>query len=172
VKKTRRRHTGDALEVIRSRRSIRQFKNEDVPRRFIENIIDAGRLAPTARNIQPWDFVVVTEPHFRRQIADIAEHGKFMSEAPVCILVLSKDTKYYLEDGSAATATMMLAASALGLAACWVAGDKKSYSSKIVSLCGAPPGYKLVSMVAVGYPGETPSPEKRPLTDVLHWERY
>ena len=67
---------------------------------------------------------------------------------------------------------MLLAASALGLGACWVAGDKKPYAAQIVSVCGAPADHKLVSMIAIGYPAEIPSLAKRSLDEVVHWEAF
>jgi nitroreductase len=129
-------------------------------------------LAPTANNVQPWEFVVVTDPELLRRIAVITEYGKFIADAPVCVVVLSKETKYYLEDGSAATENILLAARAHGLGACWVAGDKKPYASEICRLVGAPRGCKLVSLIPIGYPAESPEKSKRPLSDVLHWEKY
>jgi len=162
----------DAIEVLKTRRSVRAYQPEPVPKRIIEDVIDCGRLAATAVNIQPWEFVVVTEPETLRRIAETTDHGKFISDAPVCIVVLCHDTKYYLEDGSAATENILLAARAHGLGSCWVAGDKKPYASDICRLVGAPRGYKLVSLIPIGYPAETPEQTKRPLADVLHWERY
>jgi nitroreductase len=88
------------------------------------------------------------------------------------VVVLCKDTKYYLEDGSAATQNILLAARAHGLGSCWVAGDKKPYASDICRLVGAPPIYKLVSLIPIGNPAEIPEQPKRPLADVLHWEKY
>ncbi|MEK7408612.1 MAG: nitroreductase family protein, partial [Acidobacteriota bacterium] len=85
---------------------------------------------------------------------------------------LCKDTKYYLEDGSAATENILLAAHARGLGACWVAGDKKPYAPRILALVGAPAGYKLISLVPVGHPAEQPAKDKRPLSEMLHWERF
>jgi nitroreductase len=162
----------DAIEVLKTRRSVRAYRSEPVPREIIEDIIDCGHLAATAINIQPWEFVVVTEPGMRRRIADITDYGKFIAEAPACVLVLCQDTKYYLEDGSAATENILLAARAHGLGSCWVAGDKKPYASQICRLVGAPRGYKLVSLIPIGYPAETPEQTKRSLSDVLHWEKY
>ncbi|MBM4020450.1 MAG: nitroreductase family protein [Planctomycetes bacterium] len=163
----------DALEALRTRRSCRRFAARDVPRDLVEQLIDAGRLAATARNEQPWEFVAVTDGATRREIAGTTDYGRFIADAPVCIAVLCKDTKYYLEDGSAAAQNMLLAAHGLGLGACWVAGDKKPYAATIAQRLGAPPGVRLVALVAVGWPeGPLPKPAKRPLKDVLHWERY
>jgi len=107
-----------------------------------------------------------------RSIATTTDFGGFIADAPVCIVVISRDTKYYLEDGSAPTENILLAARAHGLGSCWVAGDKKPYAADICRLVGAPPGYKLVSLIPIGYPTESPEKSKRPLSDVLHWEKY
>jgi len=163
----------DAIEALRTRRSCRRFTAKEVGRDLIEQVVDAGRLAATARNEQPWEFVVVTDKAARRTIAGMTDYGPFITDAPVCIAVLSKDTKYYLEDGSAATQSILVAAHALGLGACWVAGDKKPYAPKIVQTLGAPVTVRLVALVALGWPeGPLPNPQKRTLKDVLHWDKF
>jgi len=163
----------DALEALCTRRSVRRFKPDPLERSEIEKIVEAGRLAATANNFQPWEFVVVTEEVMRRKLAGITDYGKFIAQAPVCIVTFCKDTKYFLEDGSAATQNMLVAARALNLGSCWVAGDKKGYAEEIRSLLGIPKGFKLVSLIALGHPAESPSGAgKRPLKEVLHWERY
>ena len=164
----------DALEALRGRRSIRSYENNPVKRELIETIVDAGRLAATGRGVEPWEFVVVTDSGMRNKLAEICDYGKFISQAPVCIVVLCKDTKYYLEDGSAATQNMLVTAHALGLGSCWVAGDKKHYADKIIRLLGVPPGFKLICLVSIGYtsPNQPPRKSKRPLEEVLHRERF
>lgn len=162
----------DAMAALTTRRSVRKYKPDPVARDVLEKIVNAGRLAPTARNVQPWAFVVVTDAERRRHLAGITEYGKFIADAPACIVVLSKDTRYYLEDGSAATTNMLNAAAACGLGGCWVAGDKKAYAAEIVAACGAPPDMKLVALIALGYAAEMPTPSKKPLSEVLHWEKW
>jgi nitroreductase len=162
----------EVLEAIETRRSAREFKPDPVDKGLIEKIVNAGRLAPTARNIQPWEFVVITDAKTRKQLAAMIDHGKFITDSPVCIIVLSRDTKYYLEDGTAATTSMLIAARGLGLATCWVAGDKKEYRGAVVQRIGAPADMKLISLIALGYSDEPPSPPKRALEEVLHWEEY
>jgi nitroreductase len=162
----------ETLEALRTRRSIRAYTDQSVPRDLIEQVIDAGRLAATARNIQPWEFVVVTNAATRRAIADRTEFGKHIAQAPVCIAVFCEDGTYYLEDGSAATQNILVAAWGLGLGTCWVAGDKKPFADDIRRLLGVPEGIRLVSLISMGYPAERPTRDKRPLDGVLHWERY
>jgi nitroreductase len=71
----------DAIIALKTRRSVRSFENRPVAREIIEDIIDCGRLAASAINIQPWEFVVVTEPRLKRQIAETTDHGRFLAEA-------------------------------------------------------------------------------------------
>jgi len=163
----------DALDALCTRRSCRTFADREVDPSLVEQVAETGRLAATARNEQPWEFVVVTHADDRRRLAEATDHGPFIADAPVCIVVLAADTKYYLEDGSAATQNMLVAAHALGLAGCWVAGDKKPYADTVVELVGAPKEMRLVSMVALGYAnGNLPEPGKRALQDILHWDRF
>ena len=111
----------DALEAIRRRRSIRRFTGARVPRADLETIIDAGRLATTGGNRQPWDFVVVTEPATLQQLAAA---DRWMAEAGAVIaVVLDRASRWWVEDGAAAVENMLLAATALGYGACWVEGD-------------------------------------------------
>lgn len=163
----------DALEALRSRRSTRVYEEKPVPKVLIEQIVDAARLAPSANNIQPWEFVVVTDKAVRKKIADLTDYGKFIAQAGACVAVFCKDVKHYLEDGSAATENLLVAAHALGLATCWVAGYKKDYAGPVRELLGVPQGYNLVSLVSVGYPAVEAAPHgKRGLEEVLHWERF
>ena len=163
----------DALDALKRRRSARHYQSTAVPRDVVREIVDAGRLAPTANNIQPWEFVIVQDAKIRKAIADLTDYGKFIAEAPVCIAVFCKSTKYALEDGSAATQNLRVAATALGLGSCWVAGDKKQYASALRDLLGVPEGYRLISLVSIGLSAKpTPSLAKRPLEDVIHWERF
>jgi nitroreductase len=162
----------EAIEALKTRRSVREFNNTPVSKDILEDIIDCGRLAATAINIQPWEFVVVTDPAMRRRIADATDHGKHIAQAAACVAVFCKDTHYYLEDGCAATQNILVAARAHGLGTCWIAGDKKDYAGRIAELLGVPQGYRLISLIAVGHPAKVPSPDKRPLKEVLHWERF
>jgi nitroreductase len=162
----------DALECLKTRRSVRDYKPDPPPHEVIEDIVDAARLAATAINIQPWQFIVVTDGEMRRKLAGITDYGKFIADAPVCIVVFCEDGKYYLEDGCAATQNILNAAWAHGLGSCWVAGDKKPYTGRIRDLLGLPENYKLISLVAIGYAASVPNPQKKPLSSVMHWETY
>jgi nitroreductase len=163
----------DALAAIHERHSTRVYGPRPLAKEVLERIVDAGRVGATARNVQPWEFIVVTDAAVRQKIADFTEFGKFLAQAPACVVVFCRDTKYYLEDGCIASENILLAAAALGVQSCWVAGDKKDYGSAIGELLGVPAGFKLISLLALGYAaGPETRRAKRPLAEVLHWERF
>ena len=163
----------ETLEAIKARRSVREYENKPIPKDLIEKIVDCGRVAPTARGEEPWEFIVITDKKVLKEIADITDYGKFLKNSAYTIIVCCKDTKYYLEDGCAATENIMIGAASFGIGSCWVAGDKKSYSEKILKCVKVPAGYKLVSIIPLGYPAKRESPTpKRPLESVLHWEKF
>jgi len=163
----------DTFDAISKRSSIRKYQDKSVPRDLLEKIVDAGRRAPSARAVEPWEFIAVTQKPVLRQISEIAPNGKFISEAPAAIIIISEDTKYYLEDGCAATENILLAVSDLGLGACWIAGDKKPYCDDIVTMLGGPKTKRLISIISLGWPSEEkPQQKKRSLKEVLHWEKF
>ena len=160
----------EALEAIRTRRSIRRFKPGDIPREHLETIVDAGRLAASGNNVQPWDFIVVTE---RATIAEFKVTEAWVAQASAVIaVVIDPATRWWVEDGAAAIQNMLLAAAALGYGACWVEGDLLPYEDMVKSLLGVPAAKRLMALIPVGVPAVIPKPKKRALKDVLHWERY
>jgi nitroreductase len=163
----------DALETISQRASIRNFESKPIAKEILEKLVDAGRLAPSARNVQPWEFVVITSPQTIRQLAQMGENARLLEKAAACIAVFCRDTKYYLEDGCAATENILLAATTLGIGSCWVAGDKKEYCKNVSILLGVPAELKLVSLLALGYSQKSDyRAAKRLLSEVFHWEKF
>jgi len=162
----------DSKGIFNNRRSVRKYKQGDIPKTLLEEAVWAASQAPTARNVQPWEFVVVTQgPRLKELSMIVSPNGAFLEHASACIVVFCHDTKYYLEDGCAATTQALLALSLAGLGACWIAGDKKEYAEKVRVFLGGPPDLKLVSLIAVGKPAEIPAPQKRSLKELIHWEK-
>ena len=163
----------DLFDAVANRKSVREYLDKPVEREKLEKIVEAGRRAPSARAVEPWEFIVVTDKNSIKEIAEITDYGKFMAKAPAFIAVVCKDTKYYLEDGCAATENMLLAAAALDLSTCWVAGDKKLYAGHILKRLNTPTGYKLVSLISIGYSNDkSPNKKNRPLKEVIHWNEF
>ena len=165
----------DVFQAIKNRRSIRDYSDKPIPKDILEQIIDAARFAPTARGVEPWHFVVVTQADMLKKVADATDHGKFIGKAAACIAVFCEDTKYYLEDGCAAIQNILLAATAIGIGSCWVAGDKKPYCDSIKEVLNIPSSYWLVGLVSLGYPGAGGAffaGKRKGLKDLLHWQKY
>jgi len=163
----------DVFEVLKQRKSVREYSDKEVEKSLIQKIIDAGRVAATARNEQPWEFIVTFDKKILQKICDMCPNGPFIKDASCLIAVFSKDTKYYIEDCSAATQNMLLAIEALGLGGCWVAGDKKGYVESVKEMFCVPSGYRLVSMITVGYPKKAQGPKaKKSVEEVLHWGKW
>jgi nitroreductase len=163
----------DFFETVVSRCSVREYDGKTIDDDTLGAIVDAGRRAPTARCVEPWEFIAVRDKKKLNSISRMAPNGAFIKGAAAAIVLVCKDTKYYLEDGCAATQTMLLAAAALDVGACWIAGDKKEYAQGVLDLFGVPSGYKLVSIISLGYPRlPVSAKEKRPLAKVLHLEKF
>jgi nitroreductase len=160
----------DALEAIRKRRTVRSFTGAPIPRPDLETIVDAGRLAASGYNRQPWDFIVVTD---RGMIEQLKIAAQWMEKAGAIIaVVLDPTTKYWLEDGSAAVQNMLVAATALGYGSCWLEGYTLPLESQFKILLGVPADKRLLTLVPIGVPVEWPTKEKKSLEQVIHWERF
>ena len=163
----------ETFDSISKRVSVREYRSNPISKNLLEKLVDAGRCAPTARAVEPWEFVVVTDKEILLKLGGIATSGSFIKGATACIAIFCKDTKYYLEDGCAATENILLAAADLGLGACWVAGDKKPYADEVTKFLGAPSDLKLVSLISLGWAKkEAGQVKSRKLEDVIHWERF
>ncbi len=165
----------NAVDILKKRRSMRVFQDKDIPRKILEEIIDVARFSPTARNVQPWEFIITIDAETLKNISELGDNAKLVAGARACVAVFCSDTKYYLEDGCSATVNILNAAAAIGIGSCWVAGDKKPYCDEVKKLLGVPQELKLVSLIALGYPLDKNSfklADKRSLKEVLHWEKF
>jgi nitroreductase len=172
----------DVFEAIMGRRSIRAFKAADVPPETVEKLIDAGRWAPSAGNIQPWEFIIVRKPEIKRKLAKAALGQSFIEEAPVVIVVCADEersahgyggrgrTLYCIQDTAAAIQNIHLAAYALGLGTCWVGAFREDEAREALKI---PEGIRPVAIIPVGYAAEAPSPRsRRPLKQIIHHETF
>ncbi len=160
----------DIFEAIRTRRSVRAFTGEAIPREDLETIVDAGRLAATGSNKQPWDFIVVTD---RAMIEQLKTASQWMEKAAAIIaVVMDPDSRWWVEDGAAAVQNMLLAATALGYGSCWLEGYTLRNEDAFKALLGVPVEKRLMTLVPIGVPVEWPTKEKKSLEEVIHWERY
>jgi len=172
----------EVLEAIRTRRSIRRYGPEEVPWEQVETLIDAARWAPSAGNLQPWEFVVVREQRTKELLARAALNQRFIAQAPVVVVVCADPLRsasvygprgsglYCVQDTAAATQNMLLAAHSLGLGTCWVGAF---YENEVRQVLGIPPDIRPVAIVPIGRPAESlRPPRRRSLEEIIHLERF
>jgi nitroreductase len=164
----------DAISVIKERRSVRTFIQKKIPEKVMRDILDCARLAPSARNIQPWHFIVVQEKETLAKIAGVCTYGPFIKDASACIVVCGEpENPHLVEDGVAATENILLAARAHDIGSCWVAGWKRAYNDGLKNILNAPERIEIVSILALGYTESFPAPKgKKDLKDIVHWEKF
>ncbi|MEM2455426.1 MAG: nitroreductase family protein [Candidatus Bathyarchaeia archaeon] len=141
----------DVFEAIQKRRSVRAYEPTPVPRETLERVLEAARLAPSAGNIQPWHFIVVTDAEKRRQLAE-APFAGFLREAPVVIVGCGDQKaspKWFMVDVAIAMQNTVLAATAEGLGTCWVGSFNED---KVRDMLKIPGNYRVVALLALGYP--------------------
>jgi nitroreductase len=162
------------IEAIKNRRSVRKYIDKPIKNEILKDIVDCGRLAPSGNNSQPWEFLVVTKREDLDFLAKVTTYGKFLKEAGACIITFcEKNNRHHVEDGSAATENMILAATDYGIGTCWIAGYNRTYEEDIVSHFNVPQNLRMISIISLGYYDRYPYiPNKRSIDEVLHWERF
>jgi len=167
------------MALMKERRSVRLYRPDPVPDVIVEQLLEAGRWAPSASNRQPWTFIVVRDQAILQQVAEHAAYyfvrWAHVAEAPL-LIVLCGDRKsrvyrqFLHEDIGLAGGQIMLEAKALGLGTCWIGGLDRKAMAGILKL----PGHlEIVGLLTVGYPAREPRPTpRRPLADIVHYDVY
>lgn len=164
-----------AIENILTRRSIRNYTDQDVEPEKIEAILEAGMAAPSGKNGQPWDFIVLTRREILDEMAERLPYAKMLREARVAIAVCADRTKspYWYVDCSAAAENILLAAHALGLGAVWTATyPYRDRMDVVKELCGLPGSYDSLCVIPVGYPAREARPKDNFDAGKIHHEVY
>lgn len=168
------------LQLIKRRRSIRKYKPNQVERDKLERILEAGRLAPSAANRQPWHFIAVTDPeHVATLRASYAKPWEVTAPAilAVCIepsksWVRKKDgEEFWKVDAAIALQNMVLCAAEEGLGTCWIASFDEEDARKVL---GVPNDVRVVAMTPLGYPDEVKGEvtERKDLKEIVHYEKW
>jgi nitroreductase len=170
----------ETWDAIRSRRDVRRYRDDPLPREQLEQILEAGRRSPSSRNWQPWDFVVVTDRETLSELAKVWAHAGHVAHSAATIALVAavpeddqhRDWVQY--DLGQATAQMMLAAVDLGIGSGHSAVDDQPQAQRVL---GFPDGRFCAYLIALGYPSERPlrpiaHPDRRPFADVVHWDAW
>ena len=156
----------EVYEAIKKRRSIRAYEDKPVPEDVLRRVLDAARLAPSARNRQEWRFVAVRDVDKRKRLVEAANGQKFVGEAPVVLAFCATEDKDVMSCGqkagsidlSIAMSYVTLAAVSEGLGTCWLGAYSED---KVKRVLGVPAAAKVVAMSPLGYPAEEPKARSR-----------
>ncbi len=168
----------DLFEAISARRSVRSYARRPVEEEKLRQILEAARLAPSARNRQPWHFIVITDEETKRRVYEATKDQRFVLEAPVIIAAVGYPSDYVCTNGNVAHMVdigiagehIALAATALGLGSCWVVAF---WQDRMREALGVPQDAQVVAIFTIGYPAETPPPkERKPLSEIVHENRW
>jgi len=154
----------DTIETIMNRRSIRQYKADEIPREDLRIILEAGRQAPSANNLQSWHFVVVNDPQLKREVASACVGQHWMAEASVIIAAVdlpTKNERWFKVNTTIAMQNMILAAHSLGYGTCWIGAFDKN---KVGQLLHVPEDEQVICLTPIGIPAL--QPDARPRKDI------
>jgi nitroreductase len=164
------------IEVILRRRSIRKFTEKPVDKDTIETLLKAGMASPSGMNAQPWEFVVITDRETMDRLRSSLVFGKMNAPAAFCVLYSKRmqknkaGDKFWVQDCSAATENILLAATALGLGAVWIGIHPITMFKRTVSkILNLPDGVTPFNMIYFGYPAEEKEPRTQYEERRVHW---
>ena len=165
------------LEAIRNRYSCRSYQDKPIERDKLDSIFEAARLAPSAKNLQDWRFVLVTDRETKRKLAEAANNQRFLENAGA-IIIGCTNSDHVMRCGQAvgpidvaiALEHICLQATELGLATCWIGSF---YPEKVRPIVGVPDDITIVELMAVGYPADKPKePRREPVENMLCYDKW
>ncbi|MBT3274572.1 MAG: nitroreductase [Spirochaetales bacterium] len=169
----------DIYELIALRKSVRSYQPKAIENDKLDRVLDAGRMAPSARNLQEWRFIVVTEEKVRRDLAETSGSYEFIAQAPAVIVCCAETDQYVMRCGlpcfsidvAIAMDHMTLAAVAEGLGTCWIGGFD---AEKVKEILGIPEDIVVVEMLPIGYPENPGLKEKSRMSlgDIVRYEKW
>lgn len=175
------------LDMMKNRRSVRRYSGEEIPEELLQQVVAAGLLAPSGRNIRPWELVVVRDKEMIEKLSQMRPGGsQILAGADAAIVVLADPLKtdVWTEDCSIVMSFMHLMADSLGLGSCWIQGrlrpskeDGKMAEDIVKELLGVPENYVLEATLCLGMPAEhaearTEEEIEKLMSEKVHWEKF
>ncbi|MBN2336143.1 nitroreductase family protein [Candidatus Bathyarchaeota archaeon] len=167
----------NVFDAIKTRRSVRRYKPEPIPKEHLKQILEAARLAPSAGNRQPWRFVVATDPVLKKKLGVVARNQTWISDAGAIVAALAMDPKnpevyemWAERDVMTAVEHMVLSAWELGYGTCWLGAFTEE---KVKELLGVPEEMKVIVLLSIGVPDQKPGPKgRKPFEELFYGDRY
>jgi len=166
------------LDVVKKRASIRRYRDRPIPGHALLSILEGARLAQSADNRQPWQFIVTTDPANKVRLVQAAGNQEFVGEAAAVIICLADPDESakvgpfegFLVDLAIAIENMALTAWDLGIGSCWIGAFDEE---KVKELFDVPDNLRVVSLLTLGYPDEKPAAKyRKSLDEIVHYEKY
>lgn len=171
----------DAIDCIKTRRSIRKYKNKEVPQEIIDDILECGLRAPSSCDTQPWAFIVVKDIETRKALSKVSRYSSFIADAPVCIVAcltpgeLRYNPNKYLSV-ACAVENMLLAIHSYELGSCWTYIkdlDDPIVEEKAKKILKIPKNTEVICMLPIGYPDQKITKrELRKKKGIVHIEKW
>ncbi len=170
----------DVKEAIRSRRTIRNFKDEPVPDNVLVEVLETANWSPSPVNSQPWRFVVIKEKETLKKLTENAKYGSHLIDAPMALAVVATDVESYhwfneIEEnkyaGAIVASNIMLAAWEKGVGTGWVSIERE----KVNTILGVPDTYTVVALITMGYPADVKphaKEDRKPVGSLLFSEKF
>jgi nitroreductase len=167
-------------DVLVRRRSVRKYRPDRVPNDALNRILEAGRIAPSAKNIQPWHFIVVRDQQTKEKLVDACRNQRFIAEADVVLCGCSSEKTAWGRMGGYMSAFaidltiafehMILAATNEGLATCWIGAFEEK---KVKEIINVPDDVRVVALTPIGYAAEKAKDRgRKPLKEIVSYESY
>jgi nitroreductase len=167
------------IELIYKRRSIRQFTQKPISEEILEELFKAGMAGPSAMNAQPWEFVAITDPDVLKKFRHALMFAKQNYTAVICVCGSQRLQKnkagdrFWVQDCSAASENILLAATALGLGSVWIGVYPVTiYVRQVRAILNLPVDITPLNLIGLGYPAENKDPRTQYEEDRVHWQTY
>ena len=166
------------LDIIKKRQSVRSYLKREIPEELLNKILEAGRLAPSATNRQPWKFIVVKDKELKKQLVPACKNQGFVGEASVVIVGCATDPSYKMGNGdysysvdlAIALDHISLQATDLGLGTCWIGAF---YQDKVKEALDIPEDLNVVALMPLGYPKELGVKKgRKDLSEIVCYDKY
>lgn len=173
----------DFYKVIQTRRSVRSFKKDPIPKEVLDGILEATRIAPSGSNRQPWKFIIVKDEALKQKIALACNNQKFIADAPMIIVACGQRLPInrggymgemsVLLDVAIAFTHLILAARAEGVRTCWIGAFDNNEIKKLLKI---PNDYEVVAATPLGYPSDAnvfnESKNRKDLEEVVSTDKF
>ena len=163
------------IDIIMSRRSVRKYKEKNIPKEILKKILTAGKYAPSAANKQPWHFIVITDQEIKEKLSTERWTNSFIKDSAFTIVGCAYQGNTFSRiwstiDTAIALQNMVIAAWSLGIGSCWV-GDFDEV--EVRRMLHVPRRWKIISLISFGYPDETPKiTPRRSLKKIISHDRF